>query len=102
MAKKSGENRKESINLSFEIKYELLPQMSEIIEKLNVSLDAIRPYLKEDGGDVEVMSIDDEGVVRIKMIGNCKTCMQRNSTIKTGIESVLKSQFPEIKEVIEG
>jgi|688.fasta_scaffold27808_2 Fe-S cluster biogenesis protein NfuA len=76
--------------------------MSEIIEKLNSALDSIRPYLKEDGGDVEVLSLDELGVVKIKMIGNCKTCMQRNSTIKTGIESVLKSQFPEIKEVIEG
>jgi Fe-S cluster biogenesis protein NfuA len=79
-----------------------LPKMSEMIEKLNKALESIRPYLKEDGGDVEVLSLDEWGVVKIKMIGNCKTCLQRNSTIKTGIESVLKSQFPEIKEVIEG
>jgi Fe-S cluster biogenesis protein NfuA len=51
--------------------------MSEMIEKLNKALESIRPYLKEDGGDVEVLSLDELGVVKIKMIGNLINFLSR-------------------------
>ena len=71
------------------------------IDNLQTALDKIRHYLKEDGGDVEVLSIDEHGVVKIKMSGSCSTCLQKESTIKTGIETLLKDKFDFVTKVVE-
>ena len=68
-------------------------------EKVEAALDQIRPALQADGGDVELVSVD-EGVVSLKLTGACDGCPMAAMTLKMGIERVLKGQIPEVKEVV--
>lgn len=70
--------------------------MKEQVEKI---LDKIRPSLRADGGDVELVDIEDN-VVKVRLTGACGGCPMSQMTLKMGIERVLKKDLPEIKEVI--
>lgn len=67
-------------------------QVSEI-------LDEIRPALQNDGGDVELVEVDDEGVVKVKLVGACAGCPMSQMTLKNGIENLLKEHIPEVSRV---
>ena len=68
-------------------------------EKVVKSLGAIRPSLQADGGDVELVSVNDEGVVSVRLVGACRGCPMSTMTLKMGIERALREQIPEIKSV---
>lgn len=68
-------------------------------EKIESALDLIRPALKADGGDVELVDIK-EGVVSVRLTGGCGCCPMSTMTLKNGIERVLKEAIPEVKEVV--
>jgi len=68
-------------------------------EKVEEVLNKIRPALIRDGGNVELVSVDD-GVVTVKLTGACAGCPMSTMTLKMGIESVLKEEIPEIREVV--
>ena len=68
-------------------------------EKIEETLAKIRPALQADGGDVELVGVD-EGVVSLKLTGACSGCPMASMTLKMGIERVLKGQIPEVKEVV--
>lgn len=68
-------------------------------EKVKKSLEKIRPILQRDGGDVELVGVED-GVVKVKMRGACGTCPGALMTIKMVIERTLKEDIPEVKEVV--
>jgi Fe-S cluster biogenesis protein NfuA len=68
-------------------------------EKIQQSLDKIRPGLQADGGDVELLEVKD-GVVKVKLTGACGGCPMSQMTLKMGIERQLKKDVPEIKEVV--
>ena len=68
-------------------------------EKVQTSLNAIRPALQADGGDVELVEITADGVVKVKLTGVCGHCPMSQMTLKAGIERFLKEKHPEIKEV---
>ena len=68
-------------------------------EKVAAVLEQIRPNLQADGGDVELVGVD-EGVVSLKLTGACNGCPMASMTLKMGIERVLKGQIPEVKEVV--
>jgi len=68
-------------------------------EKVEAVLAQIRPALQSDGGDVELIDVN-EGIVRLKLRGACAGCPMATMTLRHGIERVLKEQIPEIKEVI--
>jgi len=67
-------------------------QVSEILEE-------IRPALQNDGGDVELVEVDDEGVVKVKLVGACAGCPMSQMTLKNGIENLLKEHIPEVSRV---
>ena len=67
--------------------------------KVQTSLNAIRPALQADGGDVELVEITPEGVVKVRLKGACGCCSMSQMTLKSGIERFLKEAHPEIKEV---
>jgi Fe-S cluster biogenesis protein NfuA len=67
-------------------------------EKVEKALDKIRPALMADGGNVELVEVED-GVVKVKLTGACGGCPMSQMTLKMGIERVLKQEIPEIKEV---
>lgn len=68
-------------------------------KKIKETIDAIRPYLINDGGDIEFVKYEDN-IVYVNMIGACSNCQILDFTLKDGIESTLKEEIPEIKEVI--
>jgi Fe-S cluster biogenesis protein NfuA len=69
-------------------------------DKVQKAIDLIRPGLQADGGDVELIDVSPDGVVKVKLTGACQGCPMSQMTLKMGIEKVIKSQIPEIKEVI--
>jgi len=68
-------------------------------EKITAALDGIRPSLQADGGDLELVEITDDGVVRVRLTGACAGCPMSQMTLKSGVERMLKQQVPEVKYV---
>ena len=77
-----------------------LTHNEELIQRVETSLDTMRPYLNDDGGNVEVVDITDDMIVRVKLVGACSTCPQSYMTMKAGIEEAVKRAVPEIKGVM--
>jgi len=77
--------------------------MTELAEELlplvEASLDTMRPYLKDDGGNVEVVEITNEMVVKVRLLVACSTCPKSFMTMKAGIEEAVKRSVPQIKGV---
>jgi len=69
-------------------------------EKVEAVLEKIRPSLQNDGGDVELIDVDEAGVVKVRLKGACAGCPMSQMTLKQGIESTLKQEIPEVKEVV--
>lgn len=68
-------------------------------EKVEAALAKVRPALQADGGDVELVDVSDEGVVKVKLTGACGGCPMATITLRHGIERILKEQVPQVKEV---
>ena len=71
-----------------------------MLDKLEAALEKIRPFLVADGGNVKVLEITDDLVVRLELQGACETCPMSAMTMKAGIEEAIKRDLPEIREVI--
>ncbi len=70
-------------------------------EKVEEALDGIRPALQADGGDVELVDIDEaEGIVRVQLQGACSGCPSAQITLAMGVERAIKDRVPEIKQVL--
>jgi Fe-S cluster biogenesis protein NfuA len=69
-------------------------------EKVEAALNKIRPSLMADGGNVELVDVDANGVVKVRLTGACGGCPMSQMTLKMGIERILKKEVPEVKEVI--
>lgn len=72
----------------------------ELIEIVKVSIEQLRPFLNDDGGDMELIDITEEGIVRVKLLGACSSCSMSVMTLKAGLEEALLKAAPEIKGVI--
>ena len=70
--------------------------------RINVekALDEIRPFLQSDGGDISLISIDDDKSVKVRLEGNCIGCTVNQMTLKSGVEMTIKKYVPQIEEVI--
>ncbi|MEN6310261.1 MAG: NifU family protein [Acidobacteriota bacterium] len=68
-------------------------------EKVEQALNKIRPALQHDGGDVELVEVAADGVVRVRLTGACGGCPMSQMTLKMGIERILRKEVPEIKSV---
>jgi Fe-S cluster biogenesis protein NfuA len=68
-------------------------------EEVQAALNDVRPHLQVDGGDVELVEVTDEGVVKVKLTGACAGCPMSQMTLKWGVENYLKKKLPEIKSV---
>lgn len=70
-------------------------------EKVEAALEHIRPALKMDGGDVELIEVDEiNGIITVQLLGACGGCPMSTMTLKMGIEQTIKEAVPEVKEVI--
>ncbi len=72
----------------------------ELFEKVSKVIDQVRPYLQQDGGDVELIEVTDDNIVKVKLVGACGSCPHSLYTLKNGIELMVKREIPEIKEVV--
>jgi Fe-S cluster biogenesis protein NfuA len=72
---------------------------AEVKTRINLVLEHIRPYLQKDGGDVELVSVSEEGIVEVKLIGACDNCALRTMTLRAGIERAIIHEVPEIKRI---
>lgn len=68
-------------------------------EKVEKVLEEVRPHLKADGGDVELVDVTADGVVKLRLSGACGHCPMSTYTLKMGIEQKLKEEIPEVKTV---
>ncbi|MCW5909002.1 MAG: NifU family protein [Chitinophagales bacterium] len=77
----------------------MLTESSALLQQVEASLDTMRPYLKDDGGNVEVVDITEDMVVKVRLVGACSVCPQSFMTMKAGIEEAVKRSVPQIKAV---
>jgi len=70
-------------------------------EQVEEALKKVRPMLQRDGGDVELVSVDETGTVKVRLRGACGACPMSTMTLKMGVEKFLKEQIPDVKEVVQ-
>ena len=69
-------------------------------EKIEEALEQIRPFLKEDGGDIALVEITEDNIVKVELLGACSSCSMSNMTLAAGVEDSIKKAVPQIKKVI--
>ena len=72
----------------------------ELREKVEIALDEIRPFLQSDGGDISLVAIDDDTLVKVKLEGTCVGCSVNQMTLKSGVEMTIKKHAPQIETVV--
>ena len=72
-----------------------------IINKIEEALTQVRPYLESDGGDIRLVEVTDDYVVKVKLLGACSDCQVSIMTLKAGVEQAIKKVRPEVKEVVD-
>jgi Fe-S cluster biogenesis protein NfuA len=72
-----------------------------MLNEVKEVLEMIRPALQADGGDVELVEVTDDGIVKVKLVGACGHCPMSTMTLKMGIEKTLMEKVPGVKEVIQ-
>lgn len=70
-------------------------------EQVLTALEKIRPALQADGGDVVLIGVEEDGTVKVQLTGACGGCPMSTMTLKQGIERLLKSEIPGVKEVVQ-
>jgi Fe-S cluster biogenesis protein NfuA len=72
----------------------------QVIDRIKHAIESVRPYLIADGGDVELIDVTDDLVVKVKLTGACHGCPFSMQTLKAGIERAIRNEVPEVKELI--
>ncbi len=73
---------------------------SQLLERIDAALDDVRPHLAVDGGNVEVVDVTDDNIVKIKWLGACEGCSMSVMTMRAGIEQAIRSKLPQIMGVV--
>jgi Fe-S cluster biogenesis protein NfuA len=68
-----------------------------ILEKINKGIEAIRPYLQADGGNVELVEVTEDNIVKVRLLGACEGCPFSIMTLRAGIEQAVRKEWPELK-----
>lgn len=74
--------------------------MEDIKKRIEAALDKIRPYLIADGGNIELVDVSEDMVVKVQLTGACNGCPFSMQTMKAGVEMAVKNEVPEVKEVL--
>ena len=67
---------------------------------METALAEIRPYLQNDGGDISLIGIEDDKIVKVQLLGSCLNCSVNQMTLKSGVEMTVKKYAPEIEKVV--
>ena len=73
---------------------------SDLHERVARVIDGIRPYIQGDGGDIELVSIEQDGTVKVRLSGACSGCPHAAMTLRMGVERAVRQHVPEIREVV--
>jgi len=73
---------------------------ASLVQKIEKALAEIRPYLESDGGDISLVEVTSDMVVKVQLHGACQSCNVNQMTLKAGVEQSIKKYAPEIKEVV--
>jgi len=71
-----------------------------ILDNINSAINEVRPYLKADGGDIELVDLTPDNTVKVRLMGACDGCPFSVMTLKAGIEEAIRKKFPELKELV--
>ncbi len=71
----------------------------DLLLKIEIALNGMRPFLQADGGDVELIELTDEMEVKLRLLGNCSNCSMSSMTMKAGIENGIRNAIPQIIKV---
>ena len=71
----------------------------DLLKRVEESLNTLRPYLKTDGGNIEVVELTDDMVLKLKLLGNCEDCPMSEMTMTAGVEEAIRKSVPEILRV---
>ena len=74
-------------------------EKEDLLQRIDTALNEVRPHLAVDGGNVEVVDVTEDNIVKIKWLGNCEGCSMSAMTMRAGIEQTLKSKIPEVSGV---
>ena len=72
----------------------------DLLQRVETALAEIRPYLQNDGGDISLIGIEDDKIVKVKLLGSCLSCSVIQMTLKSGVEMTIKKYAPEIEKVV--
>jgi Fe-S cluster biogenesis protein NfuA len=75
-------------------------EKEDLKKRVMLSLEKVRPYLIADGGDISLIDVTEDGVVKVRLEGACGSCPYSLMTLKSGVEQAIKKDVPEIKEVV--
>lgn len=76
-----------------------IDKKNKLLERINNALSHIRPYLQADGGNISLIDVTDDMIVKVKLTGACHDCPFSMQTLKSGVEQALLKEIPEIQEV---
>ncbi len=74
-------------------------EKTQLEQNIITTLEKIRPYIQRDGGDVEFVNVDESGIVTVRMLGACATCLALDDTLSEGIEAILLDEVPGVTGV---
>ena len=69
-------------------------------DKIKQVIEKIRPQLQMDGGDIELISVEEDGIVKVRLLGHCAGCMHAQQTLTYGVERTIKQFVPEVRQVV--
>ena len=72
-------------------------RLADIKEKVEPVIEKIRPMLQADGGDIELVDVEDDGTVKVRLVGACAGCAMSQYTLKLGVERLLMKEVPDVK-----
>jgi Fe-S cluster biogenesis protein NfuA len=75
-------------------------QREVILANINEAINEVKPYLKADGGDVELVALTPDNTVKVRLIGACDGCPFSVMTLRAGIEQAIRKKFPDLKELV--
>ncbi len=78
----------------------MIMSSKDLLENVEKALEEIRPFLQNDGGNINLIGIENETVVKVQLIGACSTCTVNQMTLKSGVEMTIKKYAPQIQSVI--
>ncbi len=76
-----------------------MTEMGELQKRVENAITKVRPYLQRDGGDIELVEVTEDGVVKVRLTGACRGCPYSQITLQAGVERVIKHEVPEVTKV---